>query len=206
MSQNDVTRAASTEAAVESSGYVHPSAEVSPDAIVGSGVRIWNEAQVRERAQIGTDTIISKNVYVGPDVRIGRNCKIQNNVSVYTGVTLEDGVFVGPHVCFTNDRVPRAINQNGTMKSENDWEIIPTTVAFGASIGAHSVLLPGVRVGVFSMVGAGSVVTKDVPDHALVLGAPARIVGYVCACGARLTMINGTSGHCSVCDSTTEFG
>ena len=166
--------------------FVHPTAEVSPNARIGAGSKIWNQAQVREGAVIGKGVIISKSVYVDHGVEIGDHCKVQNNVSVYSGVTLEAGVFVGPHVCFTNDRVPRAINPDGSPKDAADWTITPTRVCFGASIGAHSVILPGVRIGRFALVGAGSVVTRDVPDHGLVVGNPARLRGWVAESGERL--------------------
>ncbi len=159
--------------------YVHPMAEVSPDAHVGSGTRIWRQVQVREHAQIGESCNIGKGVYIDVHVRIGSNVKIQNHVSVFEGVTLEDGVFVGPHVCFTNDLLPRAITPDGELKSADDWEITPTLVKYGASIGAGSVIICGITIGEFALIGAGSVVTRDVPAHALVLGNPARLRGYV---------------------------
>ncbi len=166
--------------------YVHPSADVSSLAVVAEGTRIWQQAQIRERAHIGSDCIIGKGVYVDTDVNIGDHVKVQNYVSIYRGVTLEDGVFVGPHACFTNDKLPRAITTAGTLKTDADWIVSPTLVRYGASIGAGAVILPGITVGRFAMVGAGSVVTRDVPDHALVVGNPARRVGWVCACGHRL--------------------
>ncbi len=165
---------------------IHPTAEVDPGAELGHGCRVWNQAHVRSGVRIGPESTIGKNVYVDTDVTIGSRCKIQNNVSIYDGVTVDDGVFVGPHVCFTNDRVPRAINPDGSLKRPGDWQISRTLVRYGASIGAHSVVLPGLTVGAFALVAAGSVVTRDVPDHGLVMGSPARLVGYVCFCGARL--------------------
>lgn len=171
---------------VHSSARVHPTAEVSPDAQIGAGVRIWNQVQVREGAAIGGETIIGKNSYVDFGVSIGPRCKIQNNVSVFHGVTIEDGVFLGPHVCFTNDRLPRAINPDGSPKGEEDWTVTLTLVKTGASVGAGSVILPGVTLGRFCLVAAGSVVTRSVAANALVVGSPARRVGWVCDCGARL--------------------
>src|SRR5258708_7573945 len=112
--------------------YVHPSTEVSPDAYVGAGTRIWRQVQVREYAHIGETCTIGKGVYIDAHVHIGSNVKIQNHVSVFEGVTLEDGVFVGPHVCFTNDLLPRAITPDGKLKSADDWEITPTLVKYGA--------------------------------------------------------------------------
>jgi acetyltransferase-like isoleucine patch superfamily enzyme len=157
----------------------HKTAEISEKAKIGSNTKIWNQAQVRENAIIGKDCIISKNVYIDANVRIGNKVKIQNNVSVFHGVDIEDGVFIGPHVCFTNDKTPRAINPDGTLKSNDDWEVTPTIVKMGASIGANSTILPGIIIGKFAMIGAGSVVTKDVPMFALVYGNPAKIHGKV---------------------------
>ncbi len=166
--------------------YVHPSAEVSPDAHIGAGTRIWRQVQVREHASIGETCNIGKGVYIDVHVQIGSNVKIQNHVSVFEGVTLEDGVFVGPHVCFTNDLLPRAITPDGKLKSADEWEITPTLVKYGASIGAGSVIICGIAIGEFALIGAGSVVTRDVPPHALVFGNPACQHGYVCRCARHL--------------------
>ena len=174
--------------------YVHPSAEVSPDAYVGAGTRIWRQVQVREYAHIGETCTIGKGVYIDARVRIGSNVKIQNHVSVFEGVTLEDGVFVGPHVCFTNDLLPRAITPDGKLKGADDWEITPTLVKYGASIGAGSVIICGITIGEFVLIGAGSVVTRDVPPHALVFGNPARQHGYVCRCARRLVNVHEQEG------------
>lgn len=165
---------------------IHPTAEVSPEADIGHGSSIWNQAQVRERARIGTRCVVGKNVYVDADVVIGDDVKIQNNVSLFRGVTVEDGVFIGPHVCFTNDRVPRAINPDGSGKTDADWEVSPTLVRRGAALGANSTILPGISIGRWAMVGSGSVVTRDVADHELVAGNPARRLGSACPCGRPL--------------------
>jgi UDP-2-acetamido-3-amino-2,3-dideoxy-glucuronate N-acetyltransferase len=174
-----------------SSIFIHPSASVSESAKIGEGTKIWINVQIREDVEIGTDCIISKDVYVDHAVKIGNRCKIQNSVSVYNGVTIEDEVFVGPNVAFTNDKVPRAFNV--------DWKITPTLVQRGASIGANATVVCGITIGHYAMIAAGSVVTKTVPSHALVMGNPAKIVGYVCLCGNRFD----SHGHCKVCGKTT---
>ncbi len=166
--------------------FIHPTAEVSPQAVIGEGTRIWHQAQVREKARIGRDCIIGKGAYIDLDVSIGDNVKIQNGCYVYHGATVEDGVFLGPGVILTNDKRPRAINPDGSLKTDADWEVGRILLKRGASLGARAVVLPDVTVGVFAMVGAGAVVTQDVPDYGLVLGNPARLVGFVCPCGARL--------------------
>jgi acetyltransferase-like isoleucine patch superfamily enzyme len=166
--------------------FIHATAEVSPKASIGDGTKIWNYAQIREGVVIGEQCIIAKNVYVDFDVRIGSRCKIQNNCSLYHGAEIEDGVFLGPHVILTNDKVPRAINADGTAKSANDWVVGRTRICYGAAIGAGAIILPNVTVGRFAMVGSGSVVTRDVPDYALVAGNPARQIGWVNAEGNRV--------------------
>ena len=165
---------------------VHPSSVVAESARLGDGTQIWLHCQVRENARIGKGCILGKGIYVDTDVTIGDNVKIQNNASIYAGVTIEDGVFVGPHVCFTNDKVPRAVNPDMSLKGLEDWLVTPTLVKAGAALGANSTIVCGVTVGRWSMVASGSVVTKDVPDHALVMGNPARVVAWVCACGKRV--------------------
>ncbi len=141
-------------------------------------------------------------------MQIGDNVKIQNRASVYHGVTLENGVFVGPHVVFTNDKQPRAINPDGSLKSDADWVVGTTRVRTGAALGAGAIVLPDVTIGRFAMVGAGALVTHDVPDYGLVVGQPARLVGYVCPCGARLP--GGPAPHreaiCPQCGTTVAIG
>jgi len=167
--------------------YTHVTAEVSDGAQIGAGTKIWNHAQVREEAVIGNDCIISKNVYIDKGVHIGDRVKIQNNVNVYHGVTIENDVFCGPAMTFTNDLFPRAFN--------DDWNVYETKVKTGASIGANATIVCGNVIGEFAMVGAGSVVTRDVPDFALVVGNPAKVVGWVCKCGERLDKKN----TCKLC-------
>jgi UDP-2-acetamido-3-amino-2,3-dideoxy-glucuronate N-acetyltransferase len=164
---------------------IHPTADVSPQAVIGEGTRVWSNVQIRERARIGRNCIIGRNSYIEFDVTVGDNVKIQNNSSLYVGLTVDDGVFIGPHVIFTNDKLPRAINPDGSLKSASDWHVGETHVQYGAAIGAGAVIVTGVTIGRWAMVGSGSVVTKDVPDFALVVGNPARVIGYVSANGVR---------------------
>jgi acetyltransferase-like isoleucine patch superfamily enzyme len=181
---------------------IHPSAEVAPSARIGPGTSVWNQAQVREGARIGASCVIGKNVYVDRDVVIGDRVKVQNNVSLYHGVSVEDGVFIGPHACFTNDRLPRAVNADGSPKTDADWEVVPILVRSGAAIGANATILPGVTIGRWAMVGAGAVVTHDVADHELVAGNPARRIGGACACGQPLRDAHDGSpfaGDCPRC-------
>ena len=161
--------------------FVHPTAVVEEGAIIGEGTRIWHFVHVRSGAKIGKNCNIGKDVYIDVGVEIGNNVKIQNGVSVYRGVKIEDDAFIGPHAVFTNDLYPRSFNQ--------DWELVPTLVKKGASIGANATIVCGVTIGEYAMVGAGAVVTKDVPPHGLVYGNPARLRGFVCVCGRRLEEI-----------------
>lgn len=170
--------------------YAHPTAEVSTEATIGPGTRIWHQAQVREGASIGSDCIIGKGAYIDFDVVIGHRCKLQNGVYVYHGATLEDGVFLGPGVMLLNDKNPRAINPDGSLKSEADWQVSPTYIAQGAGIGGGAIILPGVTVGKWAIIGAGSVVTRDVPDYGLAYGNPARLKGFVCPCGRQFDFKN----------------
>ena len=174
---------------------IHRTAEVSKHAKVGDGTQVWNEAQVRDGAVIGSQCMLGKGVYVDADVVIGDRVKLENRVSVFRGARLADGVFVGPHTTLLNDKRPRAINADGTLKGLADWVVSGVTVGEGAAVGGGCTVLPGVAIGRFAMVGAGSVVTRDVPAHALVFGNPARIAGYVCECGSRLD----AGGTCSAC-------
>jgi acetyltransferase-like isoleucine patch superfamily enzyme len=180
---------------------IHPTAEVEEGARVGEGTRIWRQAHVRTGAVIGAECNLGMGVFVDVDVVIGNRCKLQNRVSVYKGVTIEDGVFVGPHATFTNDKTPRAVTPDGEVATDDDWTVVPTLVREGAAIGAGAVVVPGITIGRWAMVAAGAVVTRDVPDHGLVMGNPARLRGYVCACGRRLGA-RGEAFHCAHCDRT----
>lgn len=165
---------------------IHSSADVSVESYIGDETTVWQQAQVRERASIGSGCVLAKGVYVDFEVVIGNNCKLQNNVSVFHPAILEDGVFLGPGVIVTNDRVPRAVNPDGTIKGSADWQASPVRIGKGAAIGAASVILAGVTIGRWALVGAATVVLRDVPDHGLVVGNPGRLMGYVCACGTRV--------------------
>ncbi|MEM2125325.1 MAG: acyltransferase [Candidatus Methanosuratincola sp.] len=185
--------------------FVHQSAVVSPLSEIGAGTRIWNHSQVRENVHIGSGCILGKDVYVDFNVTIGDNVKIQNGALIYHGTTIESGVFVGPGVIFTNDKLPRAINPDGSLKGDEDWEVGETLVRYGASIGAGAVILPGLTIGKFAMVGAGAIVTRSVPDHALVIGNPARQVGYVCKCATVLSETTPGVFKCSNCGDEHSF-
>jgi UDP-2-acetamido-3-amino-2,3-dideoxy-glucuronate N-acetyltransferase len=171
---------------------IHPTADVSPKANIGENTSIWHHCQVRDDAQIGQNCILGKGVFVDAGVCIGDNVKIQNYVSVYHGVTVEDGVFIGPHVCFTNDLQPRAINPDGSFKSADDWILSETLVRRGAALGANSTIRCGITIGEWAMVGSGSVVTRDVPSYGLVYGNPGRLHGFVCPCGVQLVQLSQT--------------
>ena len=171
------------------SASIHPSAIVEDGARIGAGTRIWHHVHVRTGARIGERCVLGKSVFVDSGAVVGSGCKIQNFVSIYTGVTLEDDVFVGPSAAFTNDRYPRA--------SGEGWELLPTLVRRGASIGANATILPGLTIGEWAVVGAGAVVTRDVEPHRLVVGNPAKAVGWACRCGRRVP--GGPGAACPSC-------
>lgn len=177
---------------------VHSTADVSPEARVGAGTRIWHHAHVREGASIGDECVVGRNVYIGADVKIGSQVKIGNNASVYEGVVLEDGVFVGPHAILTNDRNPRSITPDGRLKGPDDWVQGKTVVRRGASLGAGAIVITGMVIGEFALVAAGAVVTHDVPAYGLVRGNPARLAGTACCCGLTGALADGArSFHCA---------
>jgi UDP-2-acetamido-3-amino-2,3-dideoxy-glucuronate N-acetyltransferase len=173
---------------------IHASAIVGAGAVIGAGTRIWHFCHVMDGAVIGERCVLGQNVFVMNGTRIGNNVRIQNNVSVYAGVTLEDDVFCGPSMVFTNVVNPRA------HVSRKD-EFKPTLVKRGASIGANATIVCGITLGEYCFIGAGAVVTKDVPAYALVTGVPAKRAGWVCSCGVKLPAGQGTL-RCTACGAT----
>ena len=176
---------------IDSSVQVHATADVEPDVTIGPRTAIWNRAQVRSGARIGSDCTIGRDAFIDVGVVVGDRVEIQNAALVYHGVTVGDGVFIGPGAILTNDRYPRAVTSTGELARAEDWEVSPIRLSDGCSIGAGAVVVAGVVVGEYAMVGAGAIVTRDVPNYALVVGSPAHRIGWVCACGARLVDSNG---------------
>jgi acetyltransferase-like isoleucine patch superfamily enzyme len=155
--------------------FIHPTAIIESKVYLGESVKIWHNCQIREGVSLGDKVSLGKDVFIDKNVKIGEGSRIQNGVSVYFGVLIENWVFVGPNVTFTNDKTPRA--------GSSQWEITETRLLSGCSIGAGSTILPDVTIGEFSLVGAGSVVTEDIPPFHLAYGLPARVVSKICACG-----------------------
>lgn len=175
---------------------VLPSADVHPDATIGDGTTVWHLAQVREGAHIGTECIIGRGAYIDTGVVLGDRCKVQNHALVYGPAELGDGVFIGPAVVLTNDTYPRSITVDGRLKRGDDWTATGIHVGEGASVGARAVVLAGVQIGAWSLIGAGAVVTRDVPPHALVVGNPARRIGWVGHAGIPLEPDSETTWRC----------
>ena len=176
---------------------IEPSADVSDKATIGDGTLIWHLVQVREDAVLGANCVIGRGAYIGPGVKLGDNCKVQNYALVYEPAVLEDGVFIGPAVVLTNDEYPRAVTPEGRLKGADDWTEVAVHIREGAAIGARSVCVAPVTIGRWALVAAGSVVTRDVPDFALVAGVPARRLGWVGHAGVRLTEAGRTEDGAS---------
>lgn len=170
------------------------SAQVSDEATIGEGCSIWDYAQVREGAVLGQNCILGRGAYIDAGVHLGDNCKVQNYALVYEPAKIGKGVFIGPAAVLTNDQWPRAVNPDGSLKSASDWEAVGVTIHDGAAIGARSVCIAPCTIGEWATVGAGSVVTKDVPNYALVVGVPARQIGWVGRAGVRLEAVEGQPG------------
>jgi len=162
------------------------SADVDAGARIGAGSKVWHLAQIREAARLGENCVVGRGAYIGPGVVLGENCKVQNYALVYEPAVLEAGVFIGPAVVLTNDVFPRAVTPEGSLKTEDDWDKVGVTIRQGAAIGARAVCIAPVTVGAWAMVAAGAVVTKDVPDFALMAGVPARRIGWVGKAGKPL--------------------
>ena len=166
--------------------FIHAQADVDQGAIIESGSKIWELARVRSGAKIGSETIIGRSAYIDTDVQIGAKCKVQNNALIYSPAVIADGVFIGPGAILTNDLNPRAINETGALKSAADWKVQRVEILYGASIGAGAICVAPVTIGSWAMVGAGAVVIKNVPDFALVVGNPAKQIGWVGKSGSKL--------------------
>ncbi len=203
---------------IHPSARVHPTADLEADVAVGAGTSIWHRAQVRIGARIGAGCVIGRDAFIDEGVEIGDRVKIQNGALIYHGVTVEDGVFIGPGAILTNDRYPRAITSSGDLVRAADWTVSPIRLRHGCSVGAGAVIVAGTEVGAFATVGAGAIVTRNVPGHALVVGNPARRIGWMCACGVRLVDGDGVPAaanppqyatnkefHCPSCGRTYVY-
>lgn len=191
---------------IDPTARIHPTADLEADVAIGRGTSVWHRAQIRVGARIGAECIVGRDAFIDEGVTIGDRVKIQNAALVYHGVTVEDGVFIGPNAILTNDRFPRAITATGELARADDWVVSPIVLRTGSAIGAGAVVVAGTDVGRFATVGAGAVVTRHVPDHALVAGNPARRIGWVCFCGQRLVdpagaRVHGTHGGPAACPS-----
>lgn len=170
--------------------FIHPAADVSSEAVIGHDTKVWDLARIREGAVLGHSCIVGRGAYVDAGVRIGDLVKIQNNALVYHGTTVGSRVFIGPGAIITNDRFPRS-TVNGRLARTEDWTVSEVRLADGCSVGAGAVVVAGADIGQFASVGAGAIVTRSVSAHALVVGNPARLLGWVCQCGRRLTDPHG---------------
>jgi|TARA_Y100001936_G_C15810194_1_gene526183 UDP-2-acetamido-3-amino-2,3-dideoxy-glucuronate N-acetyltransferase len=179
---------------------ISDTADVGERVSIGTRTSIWHLAQVREDAVIGNDCNIGRGVYIGPSVKIGNNVKIQNHALIYDPSEIEDGAFIGPAAILTNDIYPRSVDMEGNVKGPEGWQASPVKVGKGASIGARAVVLAGTKIGAWALIGAGSVVIRSVPAFALVVGNPARQIGWVGRAGVKLTKESGVW----VCPSSGE--
>ena len=181
--------------------YVDPTAIIEKDVTLGKGTKVWHFVHIMENAKIGENCVIADFVYIGKDVIIGKGVKIENRATVYDGVTIDDNVFVGPHVTFTNDLYPRSFKQ--------DWKKIQTSVKEGASIGAGTIIVCGITIGQYALIGAGSTITRDIPPNSLAFGNPARVRGFVCKCNKKLVLKKKCKKYvymvCSICNEKYQI-
>ena len=173
-----------------------PSADVDSSATIGDGSSIWHLAQIRDGVTLGKNCIVGRGAYIGSGVTLGDNCKVQNYALVYEPAKLGQGVFIGPAAVLTNDQFPRAVNADLSLKSGSDWEAVGVTIGDGASIGARAVCIAPVTIGKWALVAAGAVVTKDVPNYALVAGVPAKRIRWVGRAGVPLEEIGNNRFRC----------
>ena len=183
---------------IDPTAFIDPTAIVEDDVTIGARSKVWGGAVVRRGAKIGADCIIGRGAFIDADVVLGDRCKVQNLALVYHGVTAGNGVFIGPNAILTNDRFPRAQTPDGGLAAASDWVVSPIHVGDGASIGAGAVIVAGITLGDYCMVGAGGVASRSVPPRALVVGSPAKRIGWVCDCGARLPN-EGATLSCGAC-------
>ncbi|MDD7385347.1 MAG: acyltransferase [Actinomycetaceae bacterium] len=170
------------------------SAQIGDNTRIGDGCAIWDYAQIRENAVLGENCVIGRGAYIDSGVHVGNNCKIQNYALVYEPAQLADGVFIGPAAVLTNDQWPRAVNPDGTLKSASDWEAVGVVINEGSAVGARAVCVAPVTIGAWATIGSGAVVTHDVPDYALMVGVPARHIGWVGRAGVRLEPVADQPG------------
>jgi UDP-2-acetamido-3-amino-2,3-dideoxy-glucuronate N-acetyltransferase len=175
---------------------IAPSALVSPEAVLSEGVAIWHFSQVRENSRIGNNSIVGSYVYLDANVKVGSNCKIQNSALIYDSAVIHDGVFIGPGAILTNDKNPRAIQSQGELKGTSNWEKVGVEIFEGASVGAGAICIAPLKIGKWALIGAGSVVTKDVKNYAIVAGVPATQVGWVGPEGFQLDQVSEKIFQC----------
>jgi len=181
---------------------IAPGADVDPTAIIGEGSSIWHLSQIRDGVTLGENCIIGRGAYIGSGVTMGKNCKVQNYALIYEPAVIADGVFIGPAAVLTNDEFPRAVNPDGTLKSGADWHAVGVTIGEGSSIGARAVCIAPVTIGAWALVAAGAVVTKDVPNFALVAGVPAKRIRWVGRAGHPLDSVGDNRFRCPITGAT----
>ena len=178
---------------------------ISESAIIGSGTKVWHNVQIGENTKIGNNCVIGSSVYIGNNVLIGDNVKIQNAALLFEGVNIESGVFIGPGVIITNDKNPRSVSNDGLLKGKTDWQLESVKIGYGASLGAGTICVAPITIGEWAMTGAGSVVTVDVKKYSLVLGNPARHVGWIGESGKKLVILEEYLYQCPITKQKFEL-